>query len=404
MRAKSMVLILIALGCGLVASIAISQVMERGGNSDNDALETVQIYVASTDIDVNDQLDAENVRVEDWPKSKVPEGAIMDLEKITEQFARVRFYEGEPILQAKLANGIDGPAIKIPEGFRVCSLKVQMDTAVSGLVNPGDRVDIYGYFRKGPEVPRTGTRQILRNVRVFAVNSETEQETDQEGRTIIAKTVSMLVEQDQVAKLMLATELGTLRLALRRPNETGKALGGGSATPEELFSSRPENADPEEKEPESSAPKQPQGDSKLASAAGSFAQFLAGLNKSNQQSAAQGFQVAATQPAVPAWKMEVLTPDGGKQFTWNDEDRLPSQGSTTGPQPARNATSMPANMPRGMTAPQPSAAPPTPAAPQGDQPVPEQPQPEEEEDGSAQEEEQEQEPAEEEDNQPVIDD
>ena len=30
MRAKSMLLIVIALGCGLVASIAISQVMERG--------------------------------------------------------------------------------------------------------------------------------------------------------------------------------------------------------------------------------------------------------------------------------------------------------------------------------------------------------------------------------------
>ncbi len=31
-------------------------------------------------------------------------------------------------------------------------------------------------------MPRTGTREILRNVRVFAVNSETEQETDQDGR------------------------------------------------------------------------------------------------------------------------------------------------------------------------------------------------------------------------------
>ena len=58
MRAKSMVLILIALGCGLVASIAISQVMERGAGSDNAALETVQIYVATADIDVNEQLDA----------------------------------------------------------------------------------------------------------------------------------------------------------------------------------------------------------------------------------------------------------------------------------------------------------------------------------------------------------
>ena len=131
----------------------------------------------------------------------------------------MRFYAGEPILAPKLVNEIEGPAIKIPDGHRVCSLKVQMDTAVSGLVNPGDRVDIFGYFKEGRGIPKTGTREILKNVRVFAVNDQTAQETDQEGRTIVAKTVSVLVKQDQVAKLMLATELGTLRLALRRPNE-----------------------------------------------------------------------------------------------------------------------------------------------------------------------------------------
>ena len=33
MRMKSLILIFIALGCGLVASIGISQVMDRGGGS-----------------------------------------------------------------------------------------------------------------------------------------------------------------------------------------------------------------------------------------------------------------------------------------------------------------------------------------------------------------------------------
>ena len=96
-------------------------------------------------------------------------------------------------------------------------MKVQMDTAIAGLVNPGDRVDIIGYFKEGRGIPKTGTREILKNVRVFAVNDQTDQEVDQQGRSIAAKTVSLLVKQEQVAKLMLAMELGTLRLALRRP-------------------------------------------------------------------------------------------------------------------------------------------------------------------------------------------
>ncbi len=322
MRAKSMVLILIALGCGLVASIAISQVMERGANSGNAALETVQIYVATTDIDANDQLSAENVRVEDWPKSKVPEGAILDFEQVAERFARVRFYEGEPILQAKLANELEGPAIKIPDGFRVCSLKVQMDTAVSGLVNPGDRVDIYGYFRKSAEVPKTGTREILRNVRVFAVNSETEQETDPDGRQIAAKTVSVLVEQKQVAKLMLATELGTLRLALRRPNESEESSSGENATADTLFGTRPESADPDNP----SAGSQP--GTQLASAAGGFAKFLAGLKSSNTAVASvASLPTAGFAPSGPSWEMVVLTPDGGTHFTWESENGLPQQGT-----------------------------------------------------------------------------
>ncbi len=321
MRAKSMVLILIALGCGLVASIAISQVMERGANSGNAALETVQIYVATADIDANDQLTAANVRVEDWPKSKVPEGAIFNFDEIQERFARVRFYEGEPILQAKLVNELEGPAIKIPEGFRVCSLKVQMDTAVSGLVNPGDRVDIYGYFRKNQDIPKTGTREILRNVRVFAVNSETEQETDPEGKQIAAKTVSVLVPYEQVAKLMLATELGTLRLALRRPNESLETTANAeNATIENLFGQRSEDAD--KKSASDLAPA-----SQLASAAGSFAKLLSNLKSSQPAQSMVASAATDVSPAGPAWEMTVLTPDGGTQFTWDNDQSLPQQGS-----------------------------------------------------------------------------
>jgi pilus assembly protein CpaB len=317
MRAKSMVLILIALGCGLVASIAISQVMDRDKNSQAAKLETVQIYVAISDIDVNEQLTATNVRLEDWPKSKVPEGSIVNFDEINERFARTRMYEGEPVLRRKLADSITGPAITIPEGHRVCSLKVRMDTAVSYLVNPGDRVDIYGYFREGKDIPKTGTREILRNVRLFAVNSETEQEVDQEGRTIVAKTVSVLVKQDQVARLMLAAELGTLRLALRRPNETHQRNAAEEASIETLFGQHSESAD-ENQQP-----------NKALSAAGGLVKFLSGLGQPS--TAGSTYPVNLTVPTFSqpqsAWKMTLLTPNGGSEFTWRDESSLPETGN-----------------------------------------------------------------------------
>ncbi|MFW6170604.1 MAG: Flp pilus assembly protein CpaB [Planctomycetota bacterium] len=327
MRAKSMVLILLALGCGLVAATAISQVTKRGSGSGGDAMEMVQIYVASADIDVNEQLEADNVKVEDWPKSKAPEGGVTDFEQIKEKFARVRFYKGEPILKTKLAGGIEGAAIKIPEGFRVCSFKVQMDTAVSGLVNPGDRVDIVGYFSERAGAPQTGTREILRNVRVFAVNSETEFEKDPEGRTIVAKTVSVLVEHRQVARLMLASELGTLRLALRRPDEATVAEESEAATVDSLFGLASDDADKEQ----TAKRREEKSGTKLTSAAGGFVKFLSQLKQDrsgNENGNAMVPGALASLPAggaASAWQMQVLTPRGGTSFVWDDENQLPRQ-------------------------------------------------------------------------------
>ncbi len=337
MRAKSMVLIVIALGCGLVASIAISQVLERGTRGNGAVMEMVQIYVATADIDANERLAATNVRMEDWPKSKVPEGAITDFNEIDQHFARVRFYAGEPILKLKLANELEGPAIKIPDGHRVCSLRVQMDTAVSGLVSPGDRVDIFGYFKEGRGIPQTGTREILKNVRVFAVNSQTSQEMDQEGRALVAKTVSVLVKQDQVAKLMLATELGTLRLALRRPNEESEGTLGETATIETLFGTRSENADEKASSPSGTSA------GALASATSGFVGFLNGIN-SRRPSASGRPDPAAPAPAPgPAWQMTLLTPEGRQQYAWNNEHELPVvDGGSPPPPPAPTAEVAPA--------------------------------------------------------------
>ena len=328
-----MVLILIALGCGLVASIAISQVMERGSKSANAGLETVPIYVASTDIDVNEQLTASNVRVEEWPKSKLPEGVVKDLKDVNERFARVRFYAGEPILVAKLVNEIEGPAVKIPDGHRVCSLKVQMDTAIAGLVNPGDRVDIIGYFKEGRGIPKTGTREILKNVRVFAVNDQTDQEVDQQGRSIAAKTVSLLVKQEQVAKLMLAMELGTLRLSLRRPNEESDTNANESADIDTLFGSRSETADTDGTQSSQTAASGGQ----FASAANGFVSFLNNLKSQNNQPVPEAIATVDPAPRAPVWQMTLLTPEGGTQFTWDDEQSLPIAGDTMGPGPAPTA-------------------------------------------------------------------
>ena len=84
MRPKSLVLLALALGCGLVASIGISQVLDSN-NKNQAAVETVPIYVALQNINLGDPVDDAMVSLQEWPKDKVPVGAITKWEDIASQ-------------------------------------------------------------------------------------------------------------------------------------------------------------------------------------------------------------------------------------------------------------------------------------------------------------------------------
>src|SRR5215211_2480764 len=81
MRPKSLLLLALALGCGLVASIGISQVMDRNNNP-HTKLETVPIYVALHNINLGDPIDLSMLSLQEWPKDKAPRGAISKLEDL----------------------------------------------------------------------------------------------------------------------------------------------------------------------------------------------------------------------------------------------------------------------------------------------------------------------------------
>src|SRR5688572_2367492 len=217
MRMKSLILIFIALGCGLVASIGISQVMDRNGSGGS--LEVEQILVALNDIDIGSRLDATNVKLEDWPKAKVPEGAVRRLDDVKEKFANSRFFKGEPIHISKVTDQLGNIATKVPQGYRAMPVKVDEDTVMKA-ISPGDRVDVMVFLRKNlPDIPETGAFTILRNVRVFAINSNTERAADGKAEAGNFRTVSLLVKPEHSRELIIAGQLGKIMLTLRRPDE-----------------------------------------------------------------------------------------------------------------------------------------------------------------------------------------
>jgi hypothetical protein len=79
-------------------------------------------------------------------------------------------------------------------------------------------------------------------VRVFAVNSQVDRSEDRDGSAVQAKTVSLLVKPAQVESLMLATELGKIKLSLRRADDTADE-GSQGASIHEIIAGRGEKAE-----------------------------------------------------------------------------------------------------------------------------------------------------------------
>ena len=232
MRPKSLILIVIALGCGLVASIGISQVMEgRSANANSPKIQTAKILVANMEINTGEVIGAQMVRLEEWPKGTVPEGAITKLEDIDGARPRQRIFTGEPILEAKLiATGemAEDASLRLREGYRAVSVKVSSDQSVTGLIRPGDRVDVLAYLRKSADIPQTMTKTVLENARVFAVNDKLDRSIDDDGKGIKVSTVTLEVKPQDVERLMLANQLGKILLSVRRPDDESRRDSRGA--------------------------------------------------------------------------------------------------------------------------------------------------------------------------------
>lgn len=225
MRGKSLALLGLALGCGLVASIGITQVMAKRGDSADAEAET--IFVAMKDVSLGDFLSSEVLRLEQWPKDKIPAGALTRIEDVEGRRTKTRLFAGEPILDNKLFRkgaNYAGPDVLVPKGYRVVSVNVDLSSGNAGLLLPGTRVDVLVYLTRNnsKEMPETSVRTVLQDIQVFAINdvvSLDSKEQEAASKAMAAKTVSLLVTPDQGAKLTLASEMGKIKLMMRHPED-----------------------------------------------------------------------------------------------------------------------------------------------------------------------------------------
>ena len=140
---------------------------------------------------------------------------------------RKDFSEGEALSASQLVKTSDRRflAAVLHPGYRAVSISVDAPQTASGLVLPGDYVDVILVQNFGDNVATAAHRSVgetvLRNVRVVAVDRslETLDKADGNAKKLnevrVPKTITLEANEQQAQKLFVAMQLGKLQLAVR---------------------------------------------------------------------------------------------------------------------------------------------------------------------------------------------
>lgn len=219
MKPKTLMLLAVAGGCGLVAMLGVQQAMQVQAPV---KAQTVKVVVALENIETGMKLTADNTSYKEMPVSSIPEDAALKEEDIQDRAAKVPLMSGDVVRKSKLTEkGEWGKSVGIPAGMRVIGIPVDDSHTISGLIRPGDRVDVLVTYQgrgdRGAQVSKTKT--LLEYVEVFGMDDQTASKMDHKDKGVHAKIASLIVTPEQAGYVILAQRKGTLALSWRRRSD-----------------------------------------------------------------------------------------------------------------------------------------------------------------------------------------
>lgn len=220
MKSKSLIMLLFCLGFGALAAVAATTVMGNRGNTEVAAVETTPVVLANDHLNIKSALTAENCRVENWPSKLVPEDAISDLSMLENKFNKFRLSKNMPITIEQIAERAFFEDDLIPPGHKVVAVKVNEGDTISGLLKPGQQVDIIGVFelpKEKGQTRRVKTAQtFLKGIRVYSIDGDRDGSSEkQAGGRRGDSVVGVLVTEKQSEQIVLVQKVGDLKLVLR---------------------------------------------------------------------------------------------------------------------------------------------------------------------------------------------
>jgi len=226
-RSSTIIMIAVAVVFGLLAVFVAQSWLNSQAEARLRSLEAQKvqpvsaqtIVVASRQLRFGNELSASVLREMPWPADAVPQGAFRSIPEVLTAGKRVvltAIEANEPVLASKIT-GLGQRATlsaTIGEGHKAVTIRVNDVDGVAGFVLPGDRVDVM--LSRQLEKNSAINDVVLKNTRVLAVDQLADERSDKPS---VAKAVTLEVDLAGAQKLSLASQVGTLSLALRKAGD-----------------------------------------------------------------------------------------------------------------------------------------------------------------------------------------
>ena len=205
-KSRGIIFIAVAIVVAFIAAKMVFQYMKP-------APKEVGLVVAAADIAAGDRLTAKKLKTIARRKSDMSPGSFYSIQKVSGRVAASSIYENEPINENRLVpqGEVTGSRLagRIEPGMRAVTMTIDRVSTISGMLRPGDVVDIIATAslpgRSGSRV----SRLILAGVNVLAVNYR--QKTGVKKKTYNKGTATLLLSQED-ARILAASEGAKLRL------------------------------------------------------------------------------------------------------------------------------------------------------------------------------------------------
>lgn len=219
------------------------------------AFAALLLYLYASQLDDKNQELLANPREVVKAAREIPAGTPLTRDRITTEIVPARFLPANPLLRQDLEIYLDMPVAetikegsmiltsdfavaevarslsgRVPQGERAMSIPVDAISGISGLLRPGDRIDILGTFPVGNKdevIPEAGgadsvgyvTMNLLQNVTLLAVGQEISDVANSQAQRGGYGTVTLSLTPDEAELIVIAQTRGKLTLLLRHRDD-----------------------------------------------------------------------------------------------------------------------------------------------------------------------------------------